>query len=64
MLGGLASWSCTPELRTKMAALVEPRAAKYSAQAVGVVWFTTTANHHHNRRNDYRTIGASLATDF
>jgi len=38
--------------------------AQYSAQAVGVVWFTTLANHHHNRRNDYRTIGASLATDF
>ena len=38
--------------------------AQYSAQAAGVVWFTTLANHHHNRRNDYRQIGASLATDF
>ena len=31
---------------------------------VGVVWFTTDANHHHNRRNDYKKIGDSLATDF
>jgi hypothetical protein len=38
--------------------------SQYSAQAVGVVWFTTLANHHHNRRNDYKQIGASLATDF
>jgi hypothetical protein len=38
--------------------------AQYSAQSVGVVWFLTTANHHHNRRNDYQKIGASLATDF
>lgn len=38
--------------------------AQYSAQAVGSVWFVTDANHHHNRRNDYRKIGASLATDF
>jgi len=38
--------------------------AQYSAQAVGVVWFTTEANHHHNRHNDYRKIGDSLATDF
>jgi hypothetical protein len=38
--------------------------SQYSAQAVGIVWFTTEANHHHNRRNDYRKIGASLATDF
>jgi hypothetical protein len=38
--------------------------SQYSAQAVGVVWFTTLANHHHNRRNDYRKIGDSLATDF
>ncbi|HEY7409277.1 MAG TPA: hypothetical protein VII13_00965 [Vicinamibacteria bacterium] len=38
--------------------------AQYSAQGVGVVWFTTAANHHHNRRNDYRRIGDSLATDF
>ncbi|MBV8517044.1 MAG: hypothetical protein JO197_06515 [Acidobacteria bacterium] len=38
--------------------------SQYSAQAVGVVWFTTTANHHHNRRNDYQKIGNSLATDF
>jgi hypothetical protein len=38
--------------------------SQYSAQAVGVVWFTTLANHHHNRRNDYKKIGDSLATDF
>jgi hypothetical protein len=38
--------------------------SQYSAQAVGTVWFTTLANHHHNRRNDYRKIGDSLATDF
>jgi pimeloyl-ACP methyl ester carboxylesterase len=38
--------------------------SQYSAQAVGVVWFTTLANHHHSRRNDYKTIGNSLATDF
>lgn len=38
--------------------------SQYSAQGVGVVWFTTLANHHHNRRNDYRQIGNSLATDF
>lgn len=38
--------------------------AQYSAQAAGVVWFTTLANHHHNRRNDYRQIGDALATDF
>jgi hypothetical protein len=38
--------------------------AQYSAQGAGVVWFTTLANHHHNRRNDFRKIGDSLATDF
>jgi len=38
--------------------------AQYSAQGAGVVWFTTAANHHHNRRNDYRKLGESLATDF
>jgi hypothetical protein len=38
--------------------------SQYSAQGVGVVWFTTLANHHHNRRNDYKKIGDSLATDF
>ena len=38
--------------------------SQYSAQAVGLVWFTTLANHHHNRRNDYRKIGDALATDF
>ena len=38
--------------------------AQYSAQSVGVAWFTTEANHHHNRRNDYRKIGDALATDF
>ncbi len=38
--------------------------SQYSAQGVGTVWFTTDANHHHNRRNDYKKIGDSLATDF
>jgi triacylglycerol esterase/lipase EstA (alpha/beta hydrolase family) len=38
--------------------------AQYSAQGAGVTWFTTLANHHHNRRNDFRKIGDSLATDF
>lgn len=38
--------------------------SQYSAQGVGIVWFTTLANHHHNRRNDYKKIGDSLATDF
>lgn len=38
--------------------------SQYSAQGAGTVWFTTLANHHHNRRNDYRKIGDSLATDF
>jgi hypothetical protein len=38
--------------------------SQYSAQGVGVVWFTTAANHHHNRRNDYRRIGDSLGSDF
>ena len=38
--------------------------AEWSAQLVGTRWFRTEANHHHNRRNDYKAIGASLATDF
>jgi hypothetical protein len=38
--------------------------AEWSAQLVGTPWFRTEANHHHNRRNDYKAIGASLATDF
>lgn len=38
--------------------------AEWSAQLVGSRWFRTEANHHHNRRNDFRSIGASLATDF
>ena len=38
--------------------------SQYSAQGVGVVWFTTAANHHHNRRNDYRKIGDALGSDF
>jgi hypothetical protein len=38
--------------------------AQYSAQGVGFVWFLTAANHHHNRRNDYRRIGDSLGSDF
>ena len=31
---------------------------------VGYVWFTTAANHHHNRRNDYRKLGDNLGSDF
>ncbi|HWP94713.1 MAG TPA: hypothetical protein VNL72_03155 [Gammaproteobacteria bacterium] len=38
--------------------------AEYSQQAVGYRWFRTDANHHHNRRNDFRKIGDALATDF
>ncbi len=38
--------------------------SQYSAQGAGIVWFLTTANPHHNRRNDYQKIGVSLATDF
>jgi len=38
--------------------------AEYSAEGVGYLWFRTKANHHHNRRNDYRPIGDSLGTDF
>jgi hypothetical protein len=38
--------------------------AQYSAQAVGTVWFTTMANHHHNRRNDYEPVGTHLSNDF
>ncbi|HET8647650.1 MAG TPA: choice-of-anchor X domain-containing protein, partial [Vicinamibacteria bacterium] len=38
--------------------------AQYSAQGVGLIWFSTAANHHHNRRNDYRKIGDSLGSDF
>jgi pimeloyl-ACP methyl ester carboxylesterase len=38
--------------------------ARYSAEAVGILWFRTEANHHHNRRNDYKKIGDALATDF
>lgn len=38
--------------------------AEYSAEAVGYQWFRTEANHHHNRRNDFRRIGDALATDF
>lgn len=34
-----------------------------SAQAVGVPWFDTTANHHHSRRGDYVNIGTLLAAD-
>lgn len=37
--------------------------AEYSAEAVGYQWFRTEANHHHNRRNDYRGIGDALGTD-
>jgi pimeloyl-ACP methyl ester carboxylesterase len=38
--------------------------AQYSAQGAGVVWFTTLANHHHNRHNDFRKIGDMLSVDF
>jgi len=38
--------------------------SEYSAEAVGRQWFRTQANHHHNRRNDYRQIGDALGTDF
>lgn len=38
--------------------------AEYSAEAVGYQWFRTEANHHHNRRNDFRQIGDALGTDF
>ncbi len=38
--------------------------SEYSAEAVGYQWFRTKANHHHNRRNDYKKIGEALATDF
>jgi len=38
--------------------------SQYSAQGVGSVWFTTDANHHHNRRNDYRKLGDNLGSDF
>jgi len=38
--------------------------AEYSAEGVGALWFRTEANHHHNRRNDYRKIGDALGTDF
>ena len=38
--------------------------SQYSAQGAGTVWFTTDANHHYNRRNSYRKLGNTLATDF
>ncbi len=38
--------------------------SQYSAQGAGTVWFTTDANHHYNRRNSYRRLGDTLATDF
>ncbi len=38
--------------------------AQYSAQGAGTTWFLTAANHHHNRRNDYRKIGDTLATTY
>ncbi len=38
--------------------------SEYSAEGVGILWFRTEANHHHNRRNDYKKIGDALATDF
>lgn len=57
---GLATLSAVASLPGEDDGMV----ARYSAQGVGVVWFTTSANHHHNRRNDYRRIGDALATDF
>jgi hypothetical protein len=38
--------------------------SQYSANGLGLLWFNTAANHHHNRRNDYRKIGDSLGSDF
>jgi hypothetical protein len=38
--------------------------SEWSAQLVGTQWFRTEANHHHNRRNDYKKIGDSLGSDF
>lgn len=37
--------------------------SEYSAEAVGEQWFRTEANHHHNRRNDFRAIGDALGDD-
>ncbi|MCP3942575.1 MAG: hypothetical protein GY710_13960 [Desulfobacteraceae bacterium] len=37
--------------------------SEYSAEAVGTQWFRTKANHHHNRRNDYKNIGDMLGSD-
>ena len=38
--------------------------AEYSARAVGSFKLRTQANHHHNRRNDYRQIGDYLASSY
>jgi len=38
--------------------------AEYSARAVGWFKLRTQANHHHNRRNDYRQIGNYLASSY
>ncbi len=38
--------------------------AEYSAEAVGTLWFRTEANHHHNRRNDFKPVGTYLSYDF
>jgi hypothetical protein len=38
--------------------------AQYSAEAIGTLWFRTEANHHHNRRNDFKPIGTYLSYDF
>jgi hypothetical protein len=38
--------------------------AQYSAQAAGEAKFVTRANHHHNKRNDYRHIGSELAKSY
>lgn len=37
--------------------------ARYSAESIGTLWFRTEANHHHNRRNDYKKIGDALGSD-
>ncbi len=38
--------------------------SQYSAQGAGTSWFLTLANHHHNRRNDFRKLGDTLATTY
>ena len=38
--------------------------SQYSAQGAGTSWFLTAANHHHNRRNDYRKLGDAIAASY